>query len=386
MFIRNSSDSAVGGGGVLTEGEGEGEEGTGVPESNRPWSGGGVGTGPYSPTCVTTVRGTRGTDPRPSTALKGRRVKEKKSVKRRMRGVDSEGEGFGEGEREIKRLGGLEESFEEEEEEEEDILDVSSGSKMGKSVERNNENTKNIVQNTELEIIQFFGKNEFPSPTVSTYKEPAVSMIIGLSPRQLKSAGNNSKEITKNVNTENNPVLSPSKGILKSPKKKTELTFFNDFGKEIENDKEKEVERGRDKEKETERERLRDIQFEEERRNFESRILSLQQVVENQSKSVADLRDLTATLRLGTYNAVHALRTVLYVLLYAAMVYMKHRIVCCTSYRILSYNTLKKGMYVPTPVRSLDVHLVCPSLTLEIEPLFFTLLQDLYLNNFSTFV
>ena len=73
-----------------------------------------MGTGPYSPTCVTTVRGTRGTDPRPSTALKGRRVKEKKSVKRRMRGVDSEGEGFGEGEREIKRLGGLEESFEEE--------------------------------------------------------------------------------------------------------------------------------------------------------------------------------------------------------------------------------------------------------------------------------
>jgi hypothetical protein len=44
---------------------------------------------------------------------------------------------------------------------------------------------------------------------------------------------------------------------------------------------------------------LRDLKFEEERRNFESKILSLQQVVENQSKSVADLRDLTATLRLG---------------------------------------------------------------------------------------
>jgi hypothetical protein len=329
MFIRNSSDSAVGGGGVLTEGEGE--EGTSVPESNRPWSGGGVGTGPYSPTCVTTVRGTRGTDPRPSTALKGRRVKERKSVKRRMRGVDSEGEGFGEGEREIKRLGGLEESFEEEEEEE-DILDVSSGSKMGKSVERNNENTKNIVQNTELDIIQFFGKNEFPSPTVSTYEEPAVSMIIGLSPRQLKSAGNNSKEITKNVNTVNNPVLSPSKGILKSPKKKTELTFFNDFGKEIENDKEKEVERVRDKEKETERERLRDIQFEEERRNFESRILSLQQVVENQSKSVADLRDLTATLRLGTYNAVRALCSVQYY-----VVCVVRPVVCCNGLYEASY-------------------------------------------------
>jgi hypothetical protein len=312
MFVRNSVE--------VGEGQGVAEdEAARGPDSDRAWSVDGVGARPDSPTSLTVMRGTRGTDSRPSTALKGRRGKEKEKEREkeresgnmRMRGVDNEREGFGEGVggREINGLGGLE-VFEESigEEGEEEILDNSAASKMGKSVERDNENTKKIVHNTELEKNQFFGKNEFPSPRISNNEEPAVSMIIEPSPRSLKSASRNSREISKYVYTENT-VLSPSRGILKSPKKTTELNFFNDFGKEIEIEQEnekakerrkrKEKEREREKEKENERDRLRDLKFEEERRNFESKILSLQQVVENQSKSVADLRDLTATLRLG---------------------------------------------------------------------------------------
>lgn len=343
MFVRPIADDGQ------VKGDGE-EVATGRPELDTAWGGEGgcVGTGvsPESPRGLRVAKGTKGADPRPTTALKGRRGKEKErekekekerekeseSGKRRMRGVDSEftgeregygegcTEGEGEGGRDIKGRGGLEvfyESFEDED----NTLDSSAGSKTGISVERNNENIKKIVHNTEMQKIQFFGKNEFPYPKISNNEEPVVSMIIEPSPRPLKSTGRNSKEISKNVDTEI-PVLTPSKGILKSPKKTTEQNFFNDFGKEINqetvHEKEKEIEkikikeklkeiekeREKDKEKENERVRLRDQQFEEERRNFESKILSLQQVVENQSKSVADLRDLTATLRLGTYCVV----------------------------------------------------------------------------------
>jgi hypothetical protein len=312
MFVRNS----------VEVGQGD-EEVTGGPESDRAWGVGCVVASPDSPTSLTVGRGTRGTDSRPSTALKVRRGKEKEkerekereSGKMRMRVVDSEvsaereGVGVGVGEREIKGLGGLEVLEESLGDEVEDILGNSAESKMGKSTERNNENTKKIVRNAELEKNQFFGKNEFPSPKISNNEEPAVSMIIDPSPRSLKSASRNRKEISKYVYTENT-VLSQSRGVLKSPKKTTELIFFNDFGKEIEQDKDeerkkgKEIEKEREKEKENERDRLRDIKFEEERRNFESKILSLQQVVESQSKSVADLRDLTATLRLGAHCTV----------------------------------------------------------------------------------
>ena len=293
------------GGGV---GEGESIEGLQLDGALGVESEAGSGSvqGSDSPTSLKAVRATRGANPRPSTALKVRRATEKEGEQKRARGADStvtgeegeEGDGDGgeidmKGGRDMRRIGESSGGA--------DLTEINAGDAVGVSAERNNEILTKTVYTTETEKIQFFVKNEFPSLVTGRNEDSAMSMTTDPSRKSLKSASRNSKEIPKEINTEIS-VFSTTKNDLNSPKKRTGLNFFNDFGKEKGNEREniKEMEAEKEREREREKLKLKENKFEEERRNFESKILSLQQVVENQSKSVSDLRDLTASLRLGT--------------------------------------------------------------------------------------
>ena len=63
-----------------------------------------------------------------------------------------------------------------------------------------------------------------------------------------------------------------------------------------------------------------------EKLNFENRILSLQAQVENQSKSVCELRELTASLREGTY--IHFMLDWLFILLLPSQIFKLSTFFC----------------------------------------------------------